>query len=88
MDPALARARITGAKELSPPRQHQVRPRASLIHRTMLTIRAGKRMLLAGDARGTAVLASQKRDHAGTARLSPGRWTTQEWMVCAQPPAW
>ena len=67
MDPALARARITGAKELSPHRQHQVRPRASLIRRIMLTIRAGKRMLLAGHARGTAVLASQKREYAGTA---------------------
>ena len=33
----------------------------------MLTIRAGKRMLLAGDARGTAVPASQKPEYAGTA---------------------
>jgi hypothetical protein len=42
------RARITGAKELTPLDQHHVRLRASLIRRIMLTIRVGKRMLLAG----------------------------------------
>ena len=54
----------------------------------MLTIRAGKRMLLAGDARGTAVPASQKPEYAGTASRVPslGEYAAKRSQPSAPPP--
>jgi hypothetical protein len=53
----------------------------------MLTIRTGKRMLLAGDARGTAVPASQKPGYAGTAfhRAGLGEYAAKRSQPSAPP---